>query len=200
VQDVVAADPDDPRGSGFGALALPLIMSGLAAAVLLTFTIPAVAWRAGGVALFAVLGGAGVAAVAQGWLSVLPGPYLPVAGVMALTVFAVSGTVTGLAAAIGRPGLGVGALTFLLIGNPLSAATSAPEMLPKPWGDIGQFLPPGAGVTLLRSAAFFDGAAAAGPLAVLAAWAVGGLALQAVGGLRGRADRDTVPEREPVLA
>ncbi|GAA4229373.1 membrane protein [Actinomadura meridiana] len=200
VEDVVAADPDDPRGSGFGALTLPLIMSGLAAATLLTFAVRALAWRAACTVLFAALGGAGVAGVAQNWLSLLPGPYPAVAGVMALTILAVTGTVVGLAAAIGRPGIAVGGLMFLLLGNPLSAATSAPELLPQPWGDIGQFLPPGAAVTLLRSTAFFDGAGAAGPLVILAAWTVGGLALQTVGGLRGRVEPDTASDREPVLA
>jgi hypothetical protein len=57
--------------------------------------------------------------------------------------------------------------------------TSAPEMLPQPWGVVGQFLPPGAGGTLLRSVAFFDGAGAAVPGWVLAAWAGVGLVLAA---------------------
>ncbi|MFI0368309.1 hypothetical protein ACH35V_10530 [Actinomadura sp. 1N219] len=200
VEDVVGADSDDPRGAGFGALALPLIMSGLAAAVLLTFAIPAAAWRAAGVVLFAALGGFGVAGIAQGWLSLLPGSYLAVAGVMSLTILAVTGTVVGLAATVGRAGLGLGALTLLLIGNPLSAASSAPEMLPQPWGEIGQFLPPGAAVTLLRSTAFFDGAGAAGAAGILAAWAAAGFVLLAIGGLRGRARDETVPDREPALA
>ncbi|MFI0482003.1 hypothetical protein [Actinomadura sp. 9N215] len=200
VEDVVAADSDDPRGAGFGALALPLIMSGLAASVLLTFAIRAAAWRAAGVVLFALLGGLGVAGIAQGWLSLLPGSYLTVAGVMSLSILAVTGTVVGLAAAVGRAGIGVGTLTLLLLGNPLSAATSAPELLPQPWGDIGQLLPPGAAVTLLRSAAFFDGANAAGPVAVLAAWAVAGFVLLAVGDLRGRARDETAPDREPAMA
>ncbi|MEU8796883.1 hypothetical protein [Spirillospora sp. NPDC048819] len=200
VQDVVAADSDDPRGAGFGALALPLIMSGLAASVLLTFAIPAAAWRAAGVVLFAVLGGLGAAGIAQGWLSLLPGPYLALAGVMSLTILAVTGTVAGLATALGRAGLGVGSLTLLLLGNPLSAAASGPEMLPQPWGDLGQMLPPGAAVTLLRSTAFFDGAGAAGPLAVLVAWAAAGFALLAVGGLRGRTGEEAARGREPALA
>ncbi|XRQ03490.1 hypothetical protein ACN3XK_43760 [Actinomadura welshii] len=200
VEDVVAADPGDPRGAGFGALALPLVMSGLAAAVLLTFAVPAAAWRAAGVLLFAALGGLGVAAVAQGWLSLLPGSYFAVAGAMSLAILAVTGTVAGLTAALGRPGLGAGALTMLLLGNPLSAATSAPEMLPQPWGDLGQLLPPGAAATLLRSVAFFDGAGAAGPLAVLGAWAAAGFALLAAGALRGRTGSAPVRDREPVPA
>ncbi|MFC4051083.1 hypothetical protein ACFOY4_15435 [Actinomadura syzygii] len=199
VQDVVAADPDDPRGAGLGALALPLIMSGLAAAVLLTFAVPAAGWRAPGAVAFAVLGGFGAAGVAQGWLSLLPGPYVELAGAMALAILAVTGAVAGLAAVVGRAGIGLGGLMFLLLGNPLSGATSAPELLPRPWGEIGQFLPPGAAVTLLRSVAFFDGAGAGRPLVVLAAWAVGGLVLLTVGGLRGRVRDETARDREPAL-
>ncbi|MEO3829834.1 hypothetical protein [Actinomadura sp. B10D3] len=199
-EDVVAADSDDPRGAGFGALALPLVMSGMAAAVLLTFGIPSAGWRAAGTVLFAALGGLGVAGVAQGWLSLLPGSYLAVAGVMALAVLAVTGTIVGLATAIGRAGIGIGALTMLLLGNPLSAAASAPEMLPQPWGDLGRLLPPGASVTLLRSTAFFDGAGGGGALTVLVAWAAVGFALLAVGGMRGRTREEPAVNSEPVTA
>jgi hypothetical protein len=41
---------------------------------------------------------------------------------------------------------------------------------------IGQWLPPGAGVNLLRSTAYFQGNGAAGPLNVLIIWTVLGLA------------------------
>ncbi|GAA2145600.1 hypothetical protein [Actinomadura napierensis] len=197
VQDVVAADPDDPRGTGFGGMALPLIMSSIAGAAFLTFTVRRVAWRAAGVLLFALLGGLGSAAIAQGWMSLLPGPYLAIAGVMAFTIAAVTGTVAGLAAALGRAGLGVGAIAFLLVGNPLSAATSAPELLPRPWGEIGQYLPPGASATLLRSVAFFDGAGAVRPLAVLAGWTVLGAVLIVLGARRARAGQAAAADRAP---
>ncbi|MFG1998552.1 hypothetical protein ACGFNU_05325 [Spirillospora sp. NPDC048911] len=202
VQDVVTADADDPRGAGFGAMALPLIMSGIAGAVLLTFLIPSLAWRLVGAVTFAVLGGLATAALAQGWLSILPGDYLAVSGVMALAILAVTGTVAGLAAAIGRAGIGLGALTFLLVGNPLSAATSAPELLPQPWGMIGQLLPPGAAVSLLRSVAFFDGANAGGPLTVLLVWAAAALALFGIGARRARGPQEAqaADHREPALA
>jgi hypothetical protein len=48
-------------------------------------------------------------------------------------------------------------------------------MLPEPAGAIGQWLPPGAGTTLLRSVSYFDGAAATGPALTLAWWAALGL-------------------------
>src|SRR6266508_2669942 len=101
-------------------------------------------------------------------------------------LFAVRAALSGLGAALGRPGIGLGVLVVFLLGNPISGLTSAPELLPQPWGAIGQYLPPGAGGTLLRSVAFFDGARATGPALVLGAWAVVGLALTAFGHYRDR--------------
>ena len=75
---------------------------------------------------------------------------------------------------------------MILIGNPFSGVASAPEMLPKPVGGIGQLMPPGAGGNLLRSTGFFDGAGAGGHVLVLAAWAVAGVALVVAVGLRRR--------------
>jgi hypothetical protein len=75
----------------------------------------------------------------------------------------------------------------MLLGNPFSGMSSAPEMLPGIWGFIGQCLPTGAAATLLRSVAYFDGARSAGPWTVLGIWAGAGLLLtltahRAVGG------------------
>ncbi|WP_405161872.1 hypothetical protein OG203_37025 [Nocardia sp. NBC_01499] len=194
VDDVVAADSDDPRGTAFGAMVLPLALSGIAAGVLLGLLIPTIGGKALGLATFGVVGGLLSMEVIQGWMSLVPGPYLVLAAVAGLVSFAVSGAVVGLSAAIGRAGIGIAALTMLLVGNPFSAATSAPELLPKPWGAIGQLLPPGAAASLLRSVAFFDGAGASGPLAVLVIWAVAALTLLGVGALRTR------PANEPATA
>ncbi|WP_280496481.1 hypothetical protein [Nocardia asiatica] len=186
VEDVVAADSDDPRGTAFGAMVLPLVMSGIAAGVLLALLIPAFGGRVIGLVTFGVAGGLLSMAIIQGWLSVVPGSYLVLASVAGLVSFAVAGAVVGLAAVIGTAGVGLAALTMLLIGNPFSAATSAPELLPQPWGVVGQLLPPGAAASLLRSVAFFDGAAATGPLLVLLVWSALALTLLGVGTLRGR--------------
>ncbi|HEX6473421.1 MAG TPA: hypothetical protein VF069_30305 [Streptosporangiaceae bacterium] len=199
VEDVVPADGDDPRGAAFGSMVLPLVMSGIAAGALLTFLVSGAAWRLAGLAGFAVAGGAAIAGIAQSWLSVLPGDYLAVAGVAGLGSLAVAGAVTGLGTALGRPGLGLAALTMLLLGNPLSGATSAPELLPQPWGSVGQALPPGATATLLRSVAFFDGAGAAAPLGVLLAWAGAGILLTAAGVFRARS-RPAVADRRDSAA
>lgn len=193
VEDVVPADPDDPRGAGFGAMALPLVMAGIAGGVLLTLLIPSAGGRALGAVVFGIAGGLLSMVITQTWLSIVPGAYLQLSLVAGLISFAVAGTVAGLATVIGRAGIGLAALLMLLVGNPFSAATSAPELLPQPWGFIGQLLPPGAGASLIRSVAFFDWAGAQGPLLVLLAWSVVALVLLGVGAVRDRGRTEPVP-------
>ena len=90
----------------------------------------------------------------------------------------------GLEALFGFVGLGLGAAVIMLIGNPFSGMTSAPEMLPTGWATLGQWLPPGATGTLLRSVTFFDGAGGMRALWILVGWVVLGLALAALGARR----------------
>jgi hypothetical protein len=181
VTDVVPTDPDDPRGAGFGAGFLPLVMVGLLAGVALALAVRGRWARLAGLAAFAMLAGLVGAAVLQFWLGVLPGAYLLNAAVIGLFSLAVAGTITGLGAVLGPPGIGLGAVVVFLVGNALSAVGAAPELLPQPWGEVGQWLPAGAGGTLLRSVAYFDGAGGAAALAVLSAYAIGGLLLVLVG-------------------
>jgi hypothetical protein len=81
---------------------------------------------------------------------------------------------------------GLGALLMILVGNPFSATAAGPELLPEPVGGVGQLMPPGAGANLLRSTGFFDGAGSGKHAAVLAVWAVAGLAVLLVAEARGR--------------
>ena len=73
-------------------------------------------------------------------------------------------------------------------------------MLPEPAGGLGQLLPPGAGGNLLRSTGFFDGAAAGGHVAVLAAWAIAGLALLLAAALRDRRRAPGAVRAAPAVA
>ncbi|MFI2709424.1 hypothetical protein ACH495_04755 [Micromonospora sp. NPDC018662] len=193
VTTVVPTDPDDPRGAGFAAGFLPLALTGMLAGALLTLLVAGRRARLAGLIGYAVLAGAAGAAVLHGWLGLLDGDPWREAGAIGLFSLAAAGTVAGLGALLGRAGLGLGALLVFLVGNPLSAVAAAPELLPQPWGTVGQFLPVGAGGTLLRSAAFFDGAGAGRPLAVLTGYALVGLALVLVGRRAGAAGEVTVP-------
>ena len=176
VIDVVPAPLNDPRGAALGASVLPLVLAGMLAGILIaTLSRPGLAQVAALVAA-ASLSGIVAAAIAGGWLGVLAGNGAANAGALALTILAIAGAVAGLNALLGRAGLVLGGLLMLLVGNPFSGLTSAPELLPTPVGAIGQLLPPGAGGNLLRSTAFFDGSGAGSHLFVLGAWALLGLA------------------------
>ena len=124
---------------------------------------------------------------------------------MGLVGLAIAGTITGLGAVLDRAGPALGAVLVFLVGNALSGVASAPELLPQPWGEFGQWLPIGAGGTLLRSVAYFDGNGGLIAAGVLSAYALVGLVL-VVAGRRGTASA-TAPaagvessEREDALA
>ncbi|MGW0699986.1 ABC transporter permease [Streptomyces sp. NPDC002867] len=175
VADVVPLPSGDPRGSALAASALPLAPAGVAAGALVT--VLGVRGLRGAAALTgaALLVGVTAAGIAHSRLGVLDGNWWAEAGALGLTVLAVGASVAGLGALLGMPGIGGGALLMILIGNPFSGASSAPELLPDPAGVIGQWLPPGAGAWLLRSVAYFDGQGIGSALLTLSLWAALGL-------------------------
>ncbi len=197
VTDVVSTTPDDPHGIGIALSPLPLIIGGVLSAVLLGAAVASRRARVAGSLLFAVLGGLASTAVLQPWLGSLAGGYLANASVLALGIAAISLTMVGLRSLAGTKGLAAGAVTMVLLGNPLSGLSSAPELLPRGWSTLGQLLPPGATGQLLKSVAFFDGAASTGPLVVLASWSIAGLALTALGRSRRTSVRTGAPSGLP---
>ncbi|WP_431952256.1 hypothetical protein [Nocardia lijiangensis] len=184
VRDLAALPADDPRGAGLAASALPLVMGGLLAAVLLTRLVHGAVRRVIGALAFAVTGGLAMVAILQFWLGSLSGSYPTNTGAVALTIAATSLTVLGLESLLGYAGIGIGAVVMMLIGTPLSGTATAPEMLPGWSGTLGQLLPPGAGGRLLRATAFFDGGGSSHAVIVLLTWTAFGAALCLVGGLR----------------
>jgi hypothetical protein len=174
VTDVVPTPADDPRGAVFSAGSLPLVLGGIIVGAAVALGV-ASRWRWVVAAVIAAIAGFTMNGILDGWLGALGGSYLTNAGVVTLGVAAVSLSIVGLGNLLGRVGVGLGAVAILLVGNPLSGITSAPELLPFGW--LGQWLPPGALGSALRGAAFFDGAETTFPLTVLAAWAGGGLLL-----------------------
>ncbi|MEU5705089.1 ABC transporter permease [Streptomyces aurantiacus] len=191
--DVVPASADDPRGSVLTSSVLPMTLAGIAAGAVVTLL-----GLRGRRAVAALVGAAAVvgtvaALIAGNWLGAFTGSWWSEAVALALSTLAVSAAVAGLAALIGAPGIGLGAFVMMMIGNPFSGASSAPEMLPAPVGTIGQWLPPGAGASLLRSVSFFDGAAATGPAMTLTWWSVVGLGAVLLGSALKRRKAATAP-------
>jgi hypothetical protein len=202
-RDLVPLPADDPRGAGLAAGALPLVIGGIMAAALLTARLRGTGRRVTGALAFAITGGLAMAAILQYWLGSLSGDYLANAGGIALSIGATALTLLGLESLLGTAGLGLGAAVMMLVGNPLSGVSSAPQMLPGWSGALGQLLPPGAGGSLLRSTAFFDGAGATQAVVVLLSWLTFGALLCVASALRARrrpaaaaadpASRETAP-------
>jgi hypothetical protein len=184
--DVVPADEDDPRGAVLNSLVLPLVLTSVILAVMLVGLGRAGLMQVGALLATATVAGLVGIAMVQGWLGALDGSWIVNAGVLGLTMLAIASFVVGLAAWLGHPGLGLGALLMVLVGNPWSGISSSPHLLPEPVGLTGQLLPPGAGGNLLKSTSFFDGAGSAGHLTVLLAWTALGLALIAGAAVRNR--------------
>ncbi|MTE22437.1 ABC transporter permease [Streptomyces sp. TRM43335] len=180
-KDVVPLPKEDARGTALGSSVLPMALAGIAIGGAVT----ALGLR-GTRAATAVLGAATTiglvaAGIAHSWLGALAGNWWAEAGAFALVVLAGGATVAGLAALLGTGGIGLGSLLVMLLGNPFSGVSTAPELLPEPAATLGQLLPPGAGGQLLRSVAYFDGNAVGGPLLTLGVWALLGLSLIRLG-------------------
>lgn len=176
--DVVPTPAGDPRGLVLPAALLPLticsIIMASIVALLLEFR---PAWRQiGALAVISATAGLGAYLIAQGFLGALPHEHLATWGALSLTVLSIGATAAGLIDLIGAPGLALSAILMIFIGNPFSGATSAPQLLPTAVDHIGQWLPPGAAASLLRSTAYFNGHGASGPLAILILWCVLGMA------------------------
>src|SRR4029077_828564 len=94
--------------------------------------------------------------------------------------------------------IAIGPVLFLLIANPLAAAAQPWQMLPAPFGAIGQWRPPGAAAALLRDESYFPRADTAQLWLALASWAVLGLVLSVVGHFKnaGAATRGAIVEAE----
>ncbi len=184
-EDLAPPTADDPRGAGLAASALPITLAGLLPAIALVLVLRREVWtRFAAAVVFAGLAGWTIAALLRFVLGSIDANFWGVAGGLALGVLAPGLFMLGLGSLLGRAGLVIGALLALLLGNPLSGLTSAPQLLPSGWGALGQWLPQGANATLLRSTAFFGGAGATMAIAVLTCWALAGAALIVTAAMR----------------
>lgn len=176
----------DPKGTGLAAGALPLALGGWMGAMIIMLLVPSPGRRVIAAIGVAVIGGLTVVACLQFLIGTFDGNFwlTSLAGIfgIAATCF----TVLGLRERLGGAGLGIAAVLLVLLGNPLSGLASAPEMLPRPWGHIGQLLPPGATGTLMRDVSFFDGHGATRPFLTLAGYLILGLVLYRLGLARAR--------------
>ncbi len=214
VVDVVPLAETDPRGTGLTAALFPIVLGGMLGGIAISLSVIGANRRLIALIVSSSVGGLALAGILQGWFGSLQGDYWLNAGGIALALAAIAAPITGAVALVGRAGIAVGPVIMLLIANPISGAALPKEMLPVPWGEIGQWFPPGAAATLMRELSYFPAADTSFPWLVLASWAGGGILLSIAGHVRsgdggrpnvavGEAepdDADPQPSRVPVLS
>jgi hypothetical protein len=184
VTDIMPLADTDPRGTGLTAALFPLVLGGMLGGIAISIAIVGAMRRVAAVLIYSVAGGLTLAGIVQGWFGSLQGDYWLNSAAIALALAAIAATITGFAAIMGRAGIAVGAVVMLLFANPISAAAFPKEFLPVPWGEVGQWFPPGAAATLMRELSYFPAADMTFSWLVLAAWTAGGIVLALLGHFR----------------
>jgi hypothetical protein len=179
VRDLVPLPSSDSRGATAFSMILSLIITGImgSAVIYLLGQHRPAPQR---LAVMLALGiGAGLVAalVTNVVIGAFPGHFLAVWGVAALFVLALGVPIAAFQVLVGAGGVAIGSVMFLVIGNPASGGSSAPELLPGFWRDLSQLLPPGAATTAMRDVVYFHGHGIAHAMLVLALWAIVGTAV-----------------------
>ena len=182
--DVVPLADTDPRGTGLTAALFPLVLGGMLGGIAISVVVIGAMRRVTAVLVYSAVGGLALTGILQGWFGALQGDFWLNSAAIALALAAIAAPITGFVALIGRAGIAVGPVVMLLFANPISAAAIPKEFLAQPWGEVGQWFPPGAAATLVRELSYFPAADTTFSWLVLAAWAVGGLLLSVVGHFR----------------
>jgi hypothetical protein len=182
IEELRALDSNDPAGTTINLTVLPLAVTSILGAMLLVQLAPGlgVGERLLLLTPFGALGAGAAVLITNVALDALPGPLLGLWAIAVLAILSIATPSAGIIGLLGPPGTLVSFMIFLMLGNPASGAASAPELLPDPWREAGQFLPSGAAASAIRNIAYFDGAALAKPLIVLAAWVLIGVLLLVV--------------------
>lgn len=198
VTDVVPLAASDSRGTGLTAAMFPLLMGGMLGGIVLSITVHGFSRRLVGLAVYSLAGGFALTTVLHTWFEILQGSYVENVAVFTLSLSAIAATIVGAASLVGRAGIAVGPVLFMLFANPISSAASPVEFLPSPWGTIGQWFPPGASAKLVRDVSYFPDVNSGMQWSVLAAWTLLGCALVGIGAARHRAQtRQARPDLKP---
>jgi hypothetical protein len=177
VEDAVPLPPGDPGGISGMFYGLALIIPGIALAVLIAQTGLGLGARLAGLVVGALLVGSVNAWMGDVVFGALPGQFAGLVAVSSGIVLTIGLVVTGLLRVAGFPGVGLAALLFFPIGLPASGGPLGARFIPEWYAAVGHALPMGPASEAVHNIVFFGGAAIAGPLAVLGAWALLGLVL-----------------------
>ena len=182
-EDVVAAE----HGAALPSSVLPLVIAGILIGVAASLLAASASGRAGLLVAGSAIIGLVAAGIVQSWLDVVEGDWIVNAGVLGLTVLAIGATVTGLYAWLGGAGIGVAARADGVHRQPvLRSRLGARAAAASRSAGSGSCCRPERERTCSAAPGSSTAPPPAVPVAVLLAWALGGLALVALAAMRGR--------------
>ncbi|MFD9427037.1 MULTISPECIES: ABC transporter permease [unclassified Streptomyces] len=128
-------------------------------------------WRMASLAFFSFLGGIIVALIAGSLgFAALPGPFLGIAGIIALMAAAVGGTTMVFMRLFGKAGMSLASVVLLTFGNSTSGGTLPSAYLPGWLQPLSEILPVGVGVRALQGMSHFNNDGLTIGIVVLTAW------------------------------
>ncbi|CAM5637278.1 ABC transporter permease [Streptomyces pilosus] len=203
--DVVVTDlrpphPADGRGLSSFYLVLGVVIGGYLASAALSASYGArpanphlTVVRLLALAALSVVSGLAGVIVVDPVFHALPGHFGALWGIATLITFAAAAAGMAFQVLLGTPGIALSVLVFVVLGNPSAGGVYPSTLLPPFWSAIGQALPNGAGVTLVRNYAYFGGHGTSAAWWVLAAWAAGGVLISCLASFRRPPGADLLP-------
>ncbi|CAM5696285.1 ABC transporter permease [Streptomyces griseorubiginosus] len=173
VRDIVPASSGDTRGlsvfyAGFG-----VVLAGFLFGMMTYQMAPRLEyrWRMASLATFGILAGVLVAAMAGSvGFAALPGPFLGIAGIIALMAAAVGSATMTFMRLFGRAGMSLAAVVLLTFGNSTSGGTLPTPYLPDWLHPLSEILPVGVGVRAVQGLSHFNNDGLTAGIVVLVAW------------------------------
>ncbi|MFD6903592.1 DUF3533 domain-containing protein [Streptomyces sp. NPDC060077] len=193
VDDLRPPSPSDGRALAGFYLVLGVVVGGYLASAALSASYGArpaspnrTSVRLLALAALSVVSGLGGAVVVDPVFHALPGHFGALWGIATLITFAAAAAGMAFQVLLGTPGIALSVLLFVVLGNPSAGGVYPTTLLPPFWAAIGQALPNGAGVTLVRNYSYFGGHQTSTAWWVLSAWAAGGVLISSLASLRRR--------------
>lgn len=171
-QDVLPSSSGDTRGLSVFYAAFGVILAGFMFGTTTYQLAPRLEyrWRMLSLLTFGALGGVMVALVAGHAFHALPGPFVGIAGVVALMAIAAGGATMALMRLLGPAGVSLSSVVLLILGNASSGGILPADYLPGWLYPLHAILPVGVGVRTIQGLAYFDHDGLAVGITVLTVW------------------------------
>ncbi|WP_244204424.1 ABC transporter permease [Streptomyces africanus] len=173
VRDVVPASAGDTRGMSVFYAGFGVVLAGFLFGMMTYQMAPRLEyrWRLASLASFSALAGVLVAVIAGSLgFSALPGPFLGIAGIIALMAAAVGSATMAFLRVFGRAGMSLAAVVLFTFGNSTSGGTLPTAYLPDWLHPFSEILPVGVGVRAVQGLSHFDNDGLTAGVVVLMTW------------------------------